>query len=98
MCVPRDAHAEPFQFVDVDGKGARGRIQQGTAANRTTDNLDNLPGKCKGGWDRIASGNQKFKKFLGFLRFCAGVPAVSRVASAVISERSRDLSEPGLFG
>ena len=35
MCIPRDAHAEPFQFVDVDGKGARGRIQQGTAAERT---------------------------------------------------------------
>src|SRR6266568_1305592 len=35
MCIPRDAHAEPFQFVDVDGKGARGHIQQGTAAERT---------------------------------------------------------------
>jgi hypothetical protein len=34
--VPRDNHAVIFNFVDVFGKGARGRIQQGTAANRTT--------------------------------------------------------------
>src|SRR3954453_22549806 len=33
--IPRDAHAEPIQFVDVSGKGARRRIQQGTAAERT---------------------------------------------------------------
>src|SRR5690242_12765016 len=31
---PRDNHAANFNFVDVFGKGARGRIQQGTAANR----------------------------------------------------------------
>ena len=33
--VPRDRHAEQILFVDVYGKGARGRIQQGTAAERT---------------------------------------------------------------
>jgi hypothetical protein len=33
--VPRDNHAITFNFVDVFGKGARGRIQQGTAADRT---------------------------------------------------------------
>src|SRR5689334_20922499 len=32
--MPRDTHAASFNFVDVFGKGARGRIQQGTAANR----------------------------------------------------------------
>ena len=32
--VPRDNHAANFNFVDVFGKGACGRIQQGTAANR----------------------------------------------------------------
>jgi len=32
--VPRDNHAIAFIFVDVFGKGARGRIQQGTAADR----------------------------------------------------------------
>src|SRR6185437_10542746 len=32
--VPRDNHAVNFNFVDVFGKGARRRIQQGTAANR----------------------------------------------------------------
>jgi hypothetical protein len=32
----RDNHAAIFNFVDVFGKGARGRIQQGTAANRTS--------------------------------------------------------------
>jgi hypothetical protein len=34
--VPRGNHAANFNFVDVIGKGARGRIQQGTAANRTS--------------------------------------------------------------
>ncbi|MCA1434242.1 hypothetical protein I6F33_14830 [Bradyrhizobium sp. BRP20] len=34
--IPRDDRAVTFNFVDVFGKGARGRIQQGTAANRTT--------------------------------------------------------------
>ena len=33
--VPRARHAEQILFVDVYGKGARGRIQQGTAAERT---------------------------------------------------------------
>src|SRR5690348_8992071 len=34
--TPRDNHAANFNFVDVFGKAARGRIQQGTAANRMT--------------------------------------------------------------
>ncbi|MEY9107712.1 hypothetical protein ABH999_003908 [Bradyrhizobium yuanmingense] len=34
--IPRDNRAVTFNFVDVFGKGARGRIQQGTAANRTS--------------------------------------------------------------
>jgi hypothetical protein len=33
--TPRDNHAIKFNFVDVFGKGARRRIQQGTAADRT---------------------------------------------------------------
>ncbi|MGT2501195.1 hypothetical protein ACVOMS_10940 [Bradyrhizobium guangxiense] len=33
--IPPDDQAVVFNFVDVFGKGARGRIQQGTAANRT---------------------------------------------------------------
>jgi hypothetical protein len=33
--MSRDNHANIFNFVDVFGKGARGRIQQGTAADRT---------------------------------------------------------------
>jgi hypothetical protein len=32
--TPRDNHAIKFNFVDDFGKRARGRIQQGTAANR----------------------------------------------------------------
>src|SRR5664279_5593057 len=43
---------------DVFERRARGRIQQGTAANRTTDNLDFLVGKCKGRRERIASDNR----------------------------------------
>ncbi|MBB4263661.1 hypothetical protein GGD64_007731 [Bradyrhizobium sp. CIR3A] len=33
--MPRDNHALTFNFVDVFGKGARGHIQQGAAADRT---------------------------------------------------------------
>jgi hypothetical protein len=31
--MPRENYAITFNFVDVFGKGARGRIQQGTAAD-----------------------------------------------------------------
>src|SRR6187402_1938448 len=39
MRVPRDNHAATFNFDDVFGKGARGRDQQGTAANRIAPNI-----------------------------------------------------------
>src|ERR1700751_2375323 len=39
MRVSRGYHASRFNFVDVFGKGARGPIQQGTAADRTTRTL-----------------------------------------------------------
>jgi len=44
----RGYHASQFNFLDVFGKGARGRIQQGTAANRINGKLYSFGGFASG--------------------------------------------------
>jgi hypothetical protein len=56
--IPPDNQAVIFNFVDVFGKGARGRIQQGTAANRTTRIYINF---------RIPQGQKAISSALGIL-------------------------------
>jgi hypothetical protein len=56
MRVHRAAVARnQFNFVDVFGKGARGRIQQGTAADRMTVNVYVFGSFSSGTTDLIAT-------------------------------------------
>src|SRR2546429_3700927 len=62
----RDHHATKFNFDDVSGrKGARRRIQQGTAANRMLEMYTLLRENTRAGQNRFASRYRPFGNEIG---------------------------------